>query len=120
MAPMLVLVLLFFLFLLVFLVLLWSDAVARLHLTKSERVGHECLVGGLLLLLDREERVLADLGGDVARRVRLLRRDEVLVRRADLPVQRQRRRGESGRRDGRTFSFSEPMSSWSTRFLPSR
>ena len=80
--PVFVLVLL--LLLLVFLILLRFDTCALLHLAQAEGVGHERLVCSLLLLLDSEQRILADLGGGVTNSIRVLCRNEVLVRSPEL------------------------------------
>ena len=76
------------LFFLVFLLLLQLDTVALLHLSQTQRVGHERLVSGLLLLLDGEQRILADLGSCISDRVRVLSSYEVLVRSAQLQLER--------------------------------
>ena len=51
---MLVLAVLVLLLRLIFLLFLGFDAVTLLHLAEAERIGHEGLVGRLLLLLDGE------------------------------------------------------------------
>ena len=67
-----------------FLVLLHLDTVLLLKLLQSQRVGHEGLVGSLLLLLDGEEGIFTDFGGSISHSVRKLRGDEVLVCGTDL------------------------------------
>lgn len=67
------------LLLLVFLGVLILDSGLLLHGFQAKRVGHECLVGRLLLLLDSEQRILADLGRGIARVVRILDGNKALV-----------------------------------------
>lgn len=67
------------LFLLVFLGVLILDTGLLLHGFQAKRVRHECLVGRLLLLLDSEQRILADLGRGIARVIRILDGNEALV-----------------------------------------
>ena len=81
MLPFLLLVLLVFLVLLIFLRL---DTIPLLHLAETEWVGHEGLIGSLLLLFDGEKRVLSDLRRRVADSIGILSGDEVLMGSTDL------------------------------------
>jgi hypothetical protein len=54
------------------------------HSAQTEWVRHERSVFGLLLLLDGEHRIFANLGCGITDSVGILYGNEVLVRRADL------------------------------------
>jgi hypothetical protein len=71
-----------FLFLLLFLRRL--DTVALLHFAQTQGIGHEGLIGGSFLLFDGQQRVLADLGCDIARCIRFLNGNEVFMRSTNL------------------------------------
>lgn len=53
----------------------------REQLAASDRVVHHCLVSGLFLALDGQQRIVADLGRRVARVVCVLQRNEALLSR---------------------------------------
>lgn len=82
--PMLVFLLALLLILLVFLRL---DPIALLHLAEAQRVAHESLVCGLLLLLDSQQRVFPNLRCCVPHGICILRRNEVLVRSTELLIE---------------------------------
>lgn len=61
------------------LILLRFDTIPLLHLFQAKRIRHQSLISRLLLLLDCEERVLPDLGLNVAGGVGILNGYEVFV-----------------------------------------
>lgn len=75
---------LFLVFPLLLLVFLRFDTVLLLKLLQSQWVGHEGLVSGLFLLLDRKQRVFPYFGSGISRGIGKLRGDEVLVRGTNL------------------------------------
>lgn len=73
-------------FLFVLLVLLHLYPVLLLELLESQRVRHQCLVSGLFLLFDSEQRIFSDLGGGISYSICELRGNEVLVSSTDLVI----------------------------------
>lgn len=70
--------------LLLLLVFLRLYAIALLHFSETKGICHKRLVSGLLLLLDGEERILANFGSEVTSRVGILDGNEVFVGSANL------------------------------------
>ena len=68
--------------LLVLLIIL--DPRSLFHRLEPQRVRHQCLICRLLLLLDREKRIFADLGSNVSCIIGVLDRNEVLMRSTEL------------------------------------
>ena len=73
-----------FLPLFLLLILLRLDTIPFLHLSQAEGVRYKSLISRLLLLFDCEERVLPDLGLNVADRVGILNGDKVFMGSTDL------------------------------------
>lgn len=82
------------------------------ELFEPKRVGHERLVGGLLLLLDRQQRVFPDLGRRVPGRVGVLKGGELFFLGGDLAEQRNEfdiDRTERARKKTQTIFSSSPF-----------
>lgn len=72
------------LLLFVLLLFLGFNPVPLLKLLQTQGVRQKGLVRSLLLLLDSEQRILADLRSGIPSGVRILRSNEALVSRAEL------------------------------------